>query len=220
MIDPYLLAIPAFIALMILEALVVAGKAVRGYEARDTATSLTMGVGNLVVSFSIKAVTFGLFAGLYAWRVVDWNPYTVAGWCAAIVAYDFLYYWFHRAHHGTNVEYLDRNHAGIFIVWDRLFGTFEPERAPVDYGLTTNIGTFNPVRVAFHEWAAMIVDCCRANPLAVRLGYALRPPGWSPDGSTQTSAQRRRAFERSCGQFDGVDSGEVAFAGAATSSGK
>jgi sterol desaturase/sphingolipid hydroxylase (fatty acid hydroxylase superfamily) len=61
----------------------------------------------------------------------------------------------HRVHHGSNPQYLDRNYAGIFIVWDRLFGTFEPEREPVRYGLTHNIKTFNPVRIAFHEWAAI-----------------------------------------------------------------
>ena len=47
----------------------------------------------------------------------------------------------HRVHHGRNAQYLDRNHGGILIIWDRLFGTFEPERAPVDYGLTTNLET-------------------------------------------------------------------------------
>ncbi len=61
----------------------------------------------------------------------------------------------HRVHHGSNPQYLDKNYAGIFIVWDRLFGTFEPEREPVRYGLTHNINTFNPVKIAFHEWAAI-----------------------------------------------------------------
>jgi len=60
----------------------------------------------------------------------------------------------HRVHHAVNARYLDRNHAGIFIIWDRLFGTFEPEDMqdkPV-YGLTTNINSYNPFRIAFHEW--------------------------------------------------------------------
>jgi sterol desaturase/sphingolipid hydroxylase (fatty acid hydroxylase superfamily) len=61
----------------------------------------------------------------------------------------------HRVHHGSNPQYLDRNYAGIFIVWDRLFGTFEPEVEPVKYGLTKNIETFNPVKIAFHEWTAI-----------------------------------------------------------------
>ncbi|HEX4337151.1 MAG TPA: sterol desaturase family protein [Polyangiaceae bacterium] len=97
----------------------------------------------------------------------------------------------HRVHHGSNVEYLDRNHAGIFIVWDRLFGTFEPERARVLYGLTKNIETFRPVTIAFHEWAAMLRDVRAARTFGDRLGHLFRPPGWSPDGSTQTAAEMR-----------------------------
>jgi sterol desaturase/sphingolipid hydroxylase (fatty acid hydroxylase superfamily) len=99
----------------------------------------------------------------------------------------------HRVHHGKNVEYLDRNHAGIFIIWDKLFGTFEPERAPVVYGLTKDITTFNPVRIAFHELAAMGRDVARAPGLRAKLGYVLAPPGWSHDGSTQTAGQMRAA---------------------------
>ena len=64
----------------------------------------------------------------------------------------------HRVHHGANPEYLDRNHGGIFIFWDRLFGTFEPERARVVFGLTENIKTFKPHVIAFHEWIAMVRD--------------------------------------------------------------
>ncbi|WP_308290737.1 sterol desaturase family protein [Streptomyces cellostaticus] len=60
----------------------------------------------------------------------------------------------HRVHHGSNSEYLDRDHGGILIIRDRLFGTFEPEGARVVYGLTKNIGTRNPLRVAFHAYTA------------------------------------------------------------------
>ena len=97
----------------------------------------------------------------------------------------------HRVHHGANVKYLDRNHAGIFIIWDRLFGTFEPERERVVYGLTKNIHTFQPARIAFHEWAAMIRAVRGGRTLGERLGYVFRPPGWSPDGSTLTAAEMR-----------------------------
>ena len=68
----------------------------------------------------------------------------------------------HRVHHGTNAQYLDRNYGGIFIVWDRLFGSFEPENERVRYGLTKNIHTFNPFRIAFHEWAAMFREAWTA----------------------------------------------------------
>ncbi len=70
----------------------------------------------------------------------------------------------HRVHHGRNPQYLDRNYGGIFIVWDRLFGTFEPEREKVDYGLVHNIDTYNPVKIAFHEWAAIARDLWRPPP--------------------------------------------------------
>ncbi|MEM9695804.1 MAG: sterol desaturase family protein, partial [Myxococcota bacterium] len=68
----------------------------------------------------------------------------------------------HRVHHGRNPQYLDKNYGGIFIIYDRLFGTFEPEAAPVDYGLTKNLNSRNPLVVAFHEWWAMAVDAIRA----------------------------------------------------------
>jgi len=86
----------------------------------------------------------------------------------------------HRVHHGSNPRYIDRNHAGIFIVWDRMFGTFVEEAEPVVYGLTENIQTFNPVRIAFHEWQAMIADVRSAGSLKDAAGYIFGPPGWQP----------------------------------------
>lgn len=93
----------------------------------------------------------------------------------------------HRVHHGRNPIYLDRNHAGIFIIWDKVFGTFEPEDEPVDYGLTKNIHTYNPVRIAFHEWASMLTDAWKAKTWRGRFGYLVMPPGWTEDGSGKTS---------------------------------
>src|SRR4029077_14412442 len=57
----------------------------------------------------------------------------------------------HRVHHRMNSQYIDRNHGSILIVWDRLFGTFEREDETVVYGLTKNINTYNPFRIASHE---------------------------------------------------------------------
>lgn len=102
----------------------------------------------------------------------------------------------HRVHHGRNARYLDANYAGVFIVWDRMFGTFVPEldEERPDYGLVHNIATFNPLRVAFHEWVAMLRDAVRPGlTLRQRLGYLLAPPGWSHDGSRQDSAAIKRA---------------------------
>jgi sterol desaturase/sphingolipid hydroxylase (fatty acid hydroxylase superfamily) len=101
----------------------------------------------------------------------------------------------HRVHHGRNVRYLDRNHGGILIVWDRLFGSFEPEVEPVDYGLTKNLTSHSPWHIAFHEWSAMWRDARRAGSLADALRTFLLAPGWSRDGSTQTAHELRRQLE-------------------------
>lgn len=98
----------------------------------------------------------------------------------------------HRVHHGRNAEYLDRNHGGILIIWDRMFGSFEPEVARVDYGLTTNLGRFNLFVVAFHEWAAIARDARSARSLRDAWNFVFGPPGWSPDGSRQTAKQMRK----------------------------
>jgi sterol desaturase/sphingolipid hydroxylase (fatty acid hydroxylase superfamily) len=89
----------------------------------------------------------------------------------------------HRVHHGSNEAYLDRNYGGILIVWDRLFGTFVPEGERVRYGLTTNIGTFRPLAVAFGEYGALWRDVCAARGLRDRLGVLFHGPGWRPDAS-------------------------------------
>lgn len=84
----------------------------------------------------------------------------------------------HRVHHGSNPEYLDKNYAGILILWDRVFGTFEPERAPVVYGLTKNIESFSLLTIAFHEYGAMLRDFARARGVRDRLGVLFRGPEW------------------------------------------
>ncbi len=104
----------------------------------------------------------------------------------------------HRVHHATNAGYLDANYAGVFIVWDRLFGTFVPEdeRDPPRYGLVRNLGTFNPIKVALHEWVSLARDLARARSLKTVLGHLFAPPGWSPDGSRQTSDSIKAAWAR------------------------
>src|SRR5580658_2247549 len=84
----------------------------------------------------------------------------------------------HRVHHGSNAEYLDKNYGGILIVWDRLFGSFEPERAPVDYGLTKNIDSFSLWTIAFHEYAAMARDLRRARGVRERASILFKGPAW------------------------------------------
>lgn len=94
----------------------------------------------------------------------------------------------HRVHHGMDPEYLDRNYGGIFIIWDRLFGTFAPERFRPHYGLTKQVDTFNIVRLQLHEYAAMIADVRGATRWRDRLGYILGPPGWRPAPSGTAGA--------------------------------
>jgi sterol desaturase/sphingolipid hydroxylase (fatty acid hydroxylase superfamily) len=287
--DLTLYAIPAFVALMLLEAGLdrqrrreapAGRRTTRGYELRDTAASLVMGLGNRVIIVLAHAVTVGGYFWLYQHR-----SFTLGSawwvWVLLFFVEDFTYYWYHRAshevrflwaahenhhsserynlstalrqswttpftemlfywplpllgfhptmlltqkavsllyqfwihtelidrlgaaervfntpsnhrvHHGSNLEYLDRNHGGILIVWDRLFGTFEPERARVRYGLTKRLESFNPLVIALHEWSALARDVRRADSWRARLGYVFAPPGWSPDGSTLTARQLR-----------------------------
>jgi sterol desaturase/sphingolipid hydroxylase (fatty acid hydroxylase superfamily) len=94
----------------------------------------------------------------------------------------------HRVHHGANEVYLDRNYGGILIIWDRIFGTYQDETERARYGLTKNIGTYRPTRVAFHEFAALVRDVRAASSWRDRLGYVFRGPGWSSedgDGGTR-----------------------------------
>ena len=97
----------------------------------------------------------------------------------------------HRVHHGSNRQYLDRNHGSILIVWDRLFGTFEPEGERVVYGLTKNINTFQPGRIATHEYAAMLRDVAASTSWSERLSYIVRGPGWANDHRAERAARRR-----------------------------
>ncbi|GAA4050988.1 sterol desaturase family protein [Nonomuraea soli] len=86
----------------------------------------------------------------------------------------------HRVHHASQGSYLDRNFGGILIVWDRLFGSFAPETERPVYGLTKNIDTHNPLRIAFHEYAAIGRDLVSAATWRERGGRLLRAPGWQP----------------------------------------
>ncbi len=92
----------------------------------------------------------------------------------------------HRVHHGSDPEYLDRNYGGILIVWDRLFGSFQPELHRPTYGLTTPVGTHHLVRLQVHEYAAIVRDVRRAPTWRDKLGYVFGPPGWRPETARTT----------------------------------
>ena len=102
----------------------------------------------------------------------------------------------HRVHHATNPQYLDRNHAGIFIIWDRFFGTFEPEVEKPVYGLVKNIDTYNPLKIAFTEWYMMLKDFITIKTSVVnRFKYLIKPPGWRHDGNSVLSSDLRREWK-------------------------
>ena len=102
----------------------------------------------------------------------------------------------HRVHHATNPQYLDRNHAGIFIIWDKLFGTFEPEVEKPIYGLVTNIETYNPIKIAFIEWYNLLSDFISSKTnILNKFKYFIKPPGWKHDGSSILSSDLRKEWE-------------------------
>lgn len=280
LVDPVKIATPFFFLLVLLEMAWVKRGGRGEFEPNDTATSMLMGIGNLVTTVAGAFIT--ITAYLWAWQFRPFDiGYAWWAWIICFVADDFLYYVFHRAahrvrwfwashvihhssqhynlstalrqtwtntlsvsfifrmplfligfepamiifcaglnlvyqfwihtesidrmgrfmegimntpshhrvHHATNPRYLDSNYAGVFIVWDRMFGTFVEETAedPPRYGIIQNLGTFNPLKVAFHEWIAMGSDIWRAKGLGDRMRFFLAPPGWTPDGSRQTT---------------------------------
>jgi sterol desaturase/sphingolipid hydroxylase (fatty acid hydroxylase superfamily) len=103
----------------------------------------------------------------------------------------------HRVHHATNPRYLDRNYAGVFIVWDRMFGTFQAERddEPCNYGIVKPLHSHNPLVVAYHELAALVRDCWSDGLRPWRwAGRMVNPPGWKPDGAHDRSEDIRAAW--------------------------
>ena len=86
----------------------------------------------------------------------------------------------HRVHHGSDPIYLDKNYAGILIVWDRLFGSFQAELTRPHYGLTKQVGTYNLIKLQYGDYAALWRDLRGAPSWRVRMGYLFMPPGWEP----------------------------------------
>jgi hypothetical protein len=102
----------------------------------------------------------------------------------------------HRVHHGIDLPYLDRNHGGVLIIWDRLFGTFTPEQGTPEYGLTRDIGSFNPFIVALKTWVELFKKAVHSGSLKNAFLYFIKPPGWSHDGSTRTTRQLIEEYNR------------------------
>lgn len=107
----------------------------------------------------------------------------------------------HRVHHASNIRYLDCNHGGILIIWDRLFGTFSEEQdseKPI-YGITKNINTYNLFKIALHEYQDLWHDVKAAPSFADKLKYIFYPPGWSASGEDLRAKTLRKKLLESEG---------------------
>lgn len=97
----------------------------------------------------------------------------------------------HRVHHGRNPKYIDKNHGGTLIIWDRLFGTFQAEEEEVVYGITKPLRTWNPLRVQLDFWRDLLIDLRRMPSFSDKIKLLLLPPGWMPEtlGGPQTPSE-------------------------------
>lgn len=275
-------AIPAFVLLLLIEAWYSWKEQKDLYEKKDTFSSLSMGIGNVIIGFVSGAIVWAAFTFIYQFRIatLGWAWWV---WILAFFADDLSYYWFHRSahsirwfwashvvhhssqhynlstalrqtwtgnltgsflfwmwmpfigfdpamvillqqisliyqfwihteaidklprpvelffntpshhrvHHASDLKYLDKNHAGILIIWDRMFGTFKAEEERPVYGLTKNIESFNPFVIAFGEWLMMFRKAGRSGSFKNMVNYLVKPPGWSHDGSSKTARQMR-----------------------------
>ncbi len=86
----------------------------------------------------------------------------------------------HRVHHGSDPKYIDRNHAGTLIIWDKLFGTYQREEEEPVYGITTPLRTWDPLQANFHYWLELAALARRCTSRWDKLRVYLKPPGWQP----------------------------------------
>lgn len=85
----------------------------------------------------------------------------------------------HRVHHGRNEEYIDKNYGGVLIIFDRLFGTYEEERARVEYGIVEQVHSQNILTLNFHEFVDMWRDALAAGGVVAGAKHLLKPPAWN-----------------------------------------
>lgn len=268
------------------------------YEAKDTAATLVMMVGNIVTGTLMAGIVFAGLTFAYRFRLMDISSASPWAWVAIFFLDDFIYYWWHRishesrfwwaahvnhhssqkfnlsvalrqtwtgllsgtwtpwiplaligfppemillqqsinlfyqfwihteaihrmprwfeylfntpshhrVHHASNPMYLDRNYGGVLMVWDRMFGTYADEREkeePLRYGIVKNIETYNPIRIAFHEWAGIFRDLFRARSVREALGVVFGPPGWR-EGSTSGALRAEWLAEKARAEGEGA----------------
>ncbi|HEU5294860.1 MAG TPA: sterol desaturase family protein [Burkholderiaceae bacterium] len=135
----------------------------------------------------LQVLTFNL---LYQfWLHTTWIP--KLGWLEGIINTPSA----HRVHHGSNPEYIDCNYGGVLMVFDRLFGTYRPERddVPVRYGLIEPLTTHNPLKIEFHQWAKLARDLWLARSLHDVWGALFLPPSWSAERHAAATELSTRA---------------------------
>lgn len=151
----------------------------------------------------VTAVRFGPFEGVWAFIIhipmvlIGFSPEVVFGCAIVVLAYQTWLHteligklgpleWVlntpshHRVHHGSDDKYLDKNYAGILIIWDRMFGTFQKEEERPRYGLTTDFDSQNPIKVWFSEIPALVRDLSKAKSGREVWNYLFMGPGWKP----------------------------------------
>ena len=103
----------------------------------------------------------------------------------------------HRVHHGSDIKYLDKNYAGIFIIWDKIFGTYQVEEQTPKYGITTNIYSYNLFEITFHEFKSLMHDVKHAKTFKDKIGYMIHSPGWNPYGEDLRAKTLQKKVENS-----------------------
>jgi len=121
---------------------------------------------NLGFQFFVHTQAIGKFGGKFAWIEYVFNTPSI-----------------HRVHHARNDRYIDRNYAGVLVIWDRLFGSYVDEdlREPPVYGIVEPLRTYNPLKATFHEWASMARDFASARSVPDKLRALFAPPAWAAD---------------------------------------
>ena len=285
-----LYAVPVFLITLLIEWALARKRLEGSHRLKDSAASLTMGLGNLATDLAFGFISLSLLMSAWKFKFFDLGT-SLPIIFAALIAQDFIYYWKHRAshrirwfwaahvvhhssehynlttalrqpwishftgyalmsiplvllgfhplligfvaalnllyqywihtelirrmprwfealfntpshhrvHHSVHPRHLDANYAGIFIIWDKMFGSFVEEQIneSMRYGVVTPINTYNPLKIAFAEWAHIFRDVLSPAYKAglwARLRYAVAPPGYSHDGSRQTSEDIKRDY--------------------------
>ena len=95
----------------------------------------------------------------------------------------------HRVHHGRNPKYMDKNHAGVFIIWDRFFGSFQVEEEEPTYGITKEVDSWNPLWINFHEYRDFFQDVLKTRKFKDKVKLFYKDPGWFPDDLKKENEQ-------------------------------